>query len=87
MSSLSVLASSQDAIFSEDWKIQNASRAFVDHGWIEPGETVAEQRLVVLPNKEVAAFQIAARVVGVKGSEWNAKAILLQSTIPPVTPA
>lgn len=48
---------------------------FEDHGWIEPGELIEDQRLVAIPDIEYVALQIKLRLVSNK-IEWNSAAII-----------
>jgi len=48
---------------------------FEDHGWIEPGELIEDQRLIAIPDSEHVALQIKLRLVSNK-IEWNAAAII-----------
>jgi hypothetical protein len=49
---------------------------FKDHAWIEPGETVAEDFILEVPqNKERLAIKLDLRVVAAH-IEWNANGIL-----------
>ena len=48
---------------------------FEDHGWIEPGELIEDQRLIAIPNIEYPAIQIKLRLVSY-GIEWNSAAII-----------
>jgi hypothetical protein len=48
---------------------------FEKHGWVEPGELVEEQNIVVLPKDESIAFQMNLRIVS-NGIEWNSVAII-----------
>jgi len=48
---------------------------FEDHGWIEPGELIEDQRLVAIPDVEYVALQIRLRLVSNK-IEWNSAAII-----------
>ena len=48
---------------------------FEDHGWIEPGELIEDQRLIAIPDVEHVALQIRLRLVS-NGIEWNSAAII-----------
>ena len=48
---------------------------FEDHGWIEPGELIEDQRLIAIPDSEQVALQIKLRLVSNK-IEWNSAAII-----------
>lgn len=48
---------------------------FEDHGWIEPGELIEDQRLIAIPDSEHVALQIKLRLVSNK-IEWNSAAII-----------
>jgi hypothetical protein len=48
---------------------------FKDHGWIEPGELIEDQRLVVIPDIEYVALQMSLRLVSNKIA-WNSAAII-----------
>jgi hypothetical protein len=60
---------------SAEWIRVATYSVFENHGWIEAGETIEEQRLVSLPIKQEIAFQFALRVVS-KKIEWNATSIV-----------
>lgn len=48
---------------------------FEEHGWIEPGELIEDQRLVAIPDIEYVALQTKLRIVSNK-IEWNSAAII-----------
>lgn len=48
---------------------------FEDHGWIEPGELIEDQRLIAIPDVEHVALQVKLRLVSNK-IEWNSAAII-----------
>lgn len=48
---------------------------FEDHGWIEPGELIEDQRLVAIPDIEYVALQIRLRLIS-SNIEWNSAAII-----------
>ncbi len=48
---------------------------FEDHEWIEPGEVVEEQRLIVLPDSEHFALQLELRVVS-NGISWVTRTVV-----------
>lgn len=48
---------------------------FEDHGWIEPGELIEDQRLIAIPDVEHVALQIRLRLVSNR-IEWNSAAII-----------
>lgn len=48
---------------------------FEEHGWIEPGELIEDQRLVAIPDIEYVALQTQLRLVSNK-IEWNSAAII-----------
>jgi hypothetical protein len=48
---------------------------FEDHGWIEPGELIEDQRLIAISNVEYIALQIKLRLVS-NEIEWNSAAII-----------
>lgn len=48
---------------------------FEEHGWIEPGELIEDQRLIAIPDVEHVALQIKLRLISDK-IEWNSAAII-----------
>lgn len=48
---------------------------FEQHGWIEPGETIEDQRLIALPRNELIAIQARIRLVSNR-IEWNTATII-----------
>ena len=48
---------------------------FTNHGWIEPGELVEEQRLIALPHNDYFAFRLELRLVSQADTEWTAMAV------------
>lgn len=53
----------------------NTFPVFQVHGWIEPGETIREQRLVPLHEKSLVALNVQLRIVS-NGIEWNEATII-----------
>ena len=73
----------QRAKFSKainEWDQIDISTPFASHQWIEPGELIDEQRLVVLPRGDYFALCLDARIVSPqrigRNKEWNAMAIV-----------
>jgi hypothetical protein len=61
-----------------DWVRLNVSHILTDHhSWIEPGETITQQRLIILPLDTQAICQVEARVVASQGIEWNACVVVV----------
>jgi hypothetical protein len=55
------------------WAAQALFPVFEDHTWIEPGEAINDQQLIVLSgNEHITAFQLRLRIVA-SGVEWNAR--------------
>jgi hypothetical protein len=59
------------SIESASWKDLKVFPVFESQEWIEPGELVEEQRLLVTPDGTYKAFRLQLRIVS-KGSTWNA---------------
>jgi hypothetical protein len=60
---------------------------FKNHRWIEPGEVIQEQRLIVVPNGNFQAFRLDVRIVSENRLEWNATAILTSTRVLKENPA
>jgi hypothetical protein len=58
-------------VVSAAWKNLVVFPVFESHQWIEPGELIEEQRLIVIPTMVHTAFQLQLRIVSHKIS-WNA---------------
>jgi hypothetical protein len=57
-------------ILSADWDDLAAFPDFEAHGWLEPGEEVKEERLLVMPRNGRTAYQLRLRVVS-NGIAWK----------------
>lgn len=58
-----------------------ALEVFKEHGWIEPGEQIQEQRVAPIPSpKTFVALRLALRVVS-EGVEWNASGIATENDL------
>jgi hypothetical protein len=83
-----LLALTQDNYVKTGWEIDWEDHhlvtlsVFESHGWIEPGETIREQRLIPLREEGLLALRVEVRIVS-KGIEWN-DATTIDAT-PPVT--
>jgi hypothetical protein len=62
-------------ILSIEWQNLTAFPVFETHQWIEPGEEITEQRLLVIPKSEYTAFQLQLRIVSKKAA-WRAMDIV-----------
>jgi hypothetical protein len=58
-----------------DWRELGTVSIFKDHQWIEPGETIEDQRLFTIPPGDYQAFQLLMRMPS-KGIVWMARAIV-----------
>lgn len=58
-----------------DWQDVKTFSIFEDQQWIEPGETVEEQKLFSMPESKYEAFQLVMRMPS-GGIVWMAKAIV-----------
>jgi hypothetical protein len=47
-----------------DWKQLLVLPIFINHHWMEPGETIKDQLLVNIPNSETFALKLELRIVG-----------------------
>ena len=56
---------------SVDLKRLVTFEVFKKHGWIESGETIEEQKMILFPVENQIAYQLQLRVVS-KKIEWNA---------------
>lgn len=83
-----LLALTQENYVTTGWEIDWEDHhlvtlsVFESHGWIEPGETIREQRLIPLREEGLLALRVELRIVS-KGIEWN-DATTIDAT-PPVT--
>lgn len=83
-----LLALTQENYGKTGWEIDWEDRhlvtlsVFESHGWIEPGETIREQRLIPLREDGLLALKVELRIVS-RGIEWN-DATAIDAT-PPVT--
>jgi hypothetical protein len=59
------------SVRSAAWADVAAFPVFESHQWIEPGEMIEEQRLIVMPKNGRTAFQLRLRVVS-RGISWTA---------------
>jgi hypothetical protein len=58
-----------------EWQRAITVGVFEKHGWIEPGETIADQALISVAGIGHKAIKIELRLVG-SGIEWNALCII-----------
>jgi hypothetical protein len=58
-----------------EWERVTTLGAFEKHGWIEPGETIADQALVSVAGIGHQAVKLELRLVA-NGIEWNALSII-----------
>jgi hypothetical protein len=65
-------------VLSAAWHDLTAFPVFESHEWIEPGEMIEEQRLIVIPGDERTAFQLQLRIVS-KGITWRAMDTVMPS--------
>jgi hypothetical protein len=56
---------------SATWKDLAVFPVFESHQWIEPGEPIAEQRLIVIPTSVHTAFQLQLRIIS-HNISWKA---------------
>jgi hypothetical protein len=64
------------AVHSVEWTHLATFSVFEQHQWIESGETINEQRLIALPEKEVLAFKLGLRVVSQNDIVWHAEQVI-----------
>jgi hypothetical protein len=67
------------SIVSATWEDLTAFSVFDSHRWIEPGETVKEQRLVLMPANGRLALQLRLHIVS-KRLSWTAVDTVLSNT-------
>jgi hypothetical protein len=54
------------AMMLPDWKMQGSYPILKDRRWVEPGETIAEEIMIILPDVKAAALRLTLRLEGVK---------------------
>jgi hypothetical protein len=74
----SLLLGQPPTLFAEPaWQEQIVLSVFEDHGWIEPGETISEDRAMAVPVQAYEAFKLELRIVGSKRSiAWKANGVV-----------
>ena len=79
-SALSVLVPEMPASISFvreiKWKRAAVFDIFKVHQWIEPGELVQEQRLILLPYRQYPAVRLEVRLVSPAKTEWTAMTVV-----------
>jgi hypothetical protein len=70
---------STQGVRSAEWDDLAAFPVFENHAWVEPGETINDQRLIVIPNCAQVAIMIRLRLVFNK-IEWNVSSIIEQDS-------
>jgi hypothetical protein len=64
-----------NTIMSSDWQHQGSFEIFDNHDWIEPGETICDQRLIAIRNDNWTAIKLEVQVQSEK-VVWHAMAIV-----------
>jgi|SRR5215203_755785 len=67
---------SEEHVVTAQWEELTAFPVFESHQWIEPGESVKEERLIAIPTSGRTAFQLQLRVVATKKLGSSALAIV-----------
>ena len=67
---------SREHVLSAEWEALAAFPVFEAHQWIEPGETVKEERLIAIPTSSRKAFQLQLYIVSKKQLTWRAMAVV-----------
>jgi len=67
---------SKEHVMSATWEALAAFPIFESHQWIEPGETVKEERLIAIPTSGRKAFQLQLHIVSKKQLSWRAMAVV-----------
>lgn len=70
-----VTAQNRKDTLTAEWELLATFPLFEDHQWIEPGETIDDARLVLVPNVEHFVFNVTMRVVA-KRIAWKAFVIV-----------
>jgi hypothetical protein len=60
---------------SADWTRHGTFSAFHKHGWIEPGETITDEQLIVVPTTDTVAYRVEFEMSGGK-NYWSANGII-----------
>lgn len=71
----SALNNVENAADVVNWNREITLAVFEKHGWIEPGESISDQAMIVLTNNEYQALKLSVRLVA-GGIEWNSLAII-----------
>ncbi len=58
------------------WKFLSIFTVFEQHAWIEPGETIEEQKLIVIQGVNHTAFRLELRVIS-RGFSWDSDSIIM----------
>lgn len=73
------------SFINREWITLGASDIFApEHQWIEPGETINQERLVFISSDDYAAFRLDVRIVA-QGNAWNATTTVMSDKFTPHT--
>jgi hypothetical protein len=60
---------------SADWTRHGTFSVFHKHGWIEPGETITDDQLIISPTTDAVAYRVEFEMSGGK-NYWSANGII-----------
>jgi hypothetical protein len=72
------------AIVNPNWSRLGTFSVFERHGWVEPGETIDENRLLIVPGANDRDYLLELNI-GAGKLVWTATSIVAASNLPSVT--